>query len=78
MSFDEKEFQVRNQDLLAKREDLQHQLDDWHKNNPDADPAALIEDARQGFSGFIAVGEDLMHIDVARRRVAWRQATVGF
>jgi malate synthase len=34
------EFQVRNQDLLAKREDLQHQLDDWHKNNPDADPAA--------------------------------------
>lgn len=49
-----------------------------HLVPPDADPAALIEDARQGFSGFIAVGEDLMHIDVARRRVAWRQATVGF
>lgn len=49
-----------------------------HLVPPDADPGALIEDARKGFNGFVAVGEDLMKIDIAQRRVAWRQATVGF
>lgn len=34
------EFQLRNQDLLAKREDLQQRLDNWHQNNPKADAAA--------------------------------------
>ena len=49
-----------------------------HLVPPDADPSALIADARQGYGGFIAVGEDLMHIDVTQRNVTWRQATVGF
>ncbi|MBU2531712.1 MAG: MBL fold metallo-hydrolase [Alphaproteobacteria bacterium] len=49
-----------------------------HLVPPDADPDALLDDARQGFDGFVAVGEDLMRIDVARRRVTWRQATVAF
>ena len=49
-----------------------------HLVPPDADPDSLIEDARQGYGGFVAVGEDLMRIDVARRRVAWRQANIGF
>jgi ribonuclease Z len=45
---------------------------------PSADVATLLDDARGEFAGFIAVGEDLMHIDVARRSVTWKQATVGF
>ena len=28
------EFQPRNQALLAKRDDIQQQIDDWHTNNP--------------------------------------------
>jgi len=49
-----------------------------HLVPPDADPSQLIADARKDYPGFIAVGEDLMRIDVARRSVAWRQANVAF
>ncbi|MCP4789844.1 MAG: malate synthase G [Gammaproteobacteria bacterium] len=34
------EFQPRNRQLLAKREELQSQIDNWHENNPGADVAA--------------------------------------
>ena len=33
------EFQSRNQDLLNTREELQTTLDQWHRNNPSADPS---------------------------------------
>ena len=45
---------------------------------PSADPARLLEHARVGFDGFVAVGEDLMAIDVINRHVSWRGMTVGF
>jgi ribonuclease Z len=45
---------------------------------PSADPARLIEHARAGFDGFVAVGEDLMAIDVIHRHVSWRGMSVGF
>jgi len=41
------EFQVRNQNLLTKREALQQHLDTWHQNNPKANPAtykAMLQD----------------------------------
>ncbi len=45
---------------------------------PSADPARLIADARQHFDGFVAVGEDLMRIDVAGRQISWREMSAGF
>ena len=45
---------------------------------PSADPARLLEHARVGFDGFVAVGEDLMAIDVINRHVSWRGMSVGF
>lgn len=45
---------------------------------PNADTGQLLDDVRQAFDGFVAVGEDLMHIDVARRRVAWGDLVVSF
>jgi ribonuclease Z len=45
---------------------------------PSADPARLIQHARAGFDGFVAVGEDLMAIDVINRHVSWRGMSVGF
>ena len=41
------EFQTRNQVLLAKREDLQATLDQWHRDNPNSDPVtykAMLQD----------------------------------
>lgn len=49
-----------------------------HLVPPDADPLELIEDVRKDFDGFVVVGEDLMHVDVARRRVTWKQANLAF
>ena len=34
------DFGPRNRDLLAKREDLQAKIDQWHRDNRDIDPAA--------------------------------------
>jgi ribonuclease Z len=45
---------------------------------PTTDPARLVEQARAGFDGFVAVGEDLMTIDVAGRQIGWRGLSVGF
>jgi ribonuclease Z len=45
---------------------------------PSADPALLIADVRQNFDGFVAVGEDLMTIDVAGRQISWRGMSAGF
>lgn len=45
---------------------------------PSADVGQLLDDARKGFNGFVAVGEDLMEIDITGRRINWRQATIGF
>ncbi len=45
---------------------------------PSTDPARLIAEAREHFNGFIAVGEDLMAIDVINRRVDWRGMSAGF
>lgn len=45
---------------------------------PSADPARLIADARAHFDGFVAVGEDLMVVDVGNRQVSWRGMSVGF
>jgi len=33
---------------------------------------------RQNFDGFVAVGEDLMTIDVAGRQISWRGMSAGF
>lgn len=49
-----------------------------HLVPPSADPARLIQHARAGFDGFVAVGEDLMAIDVINRHVSWRGMSVGF
>ena len=41
------EFQLRNQDLLLKRDRFQQTLDQWHMDNPNADAAvykAMLED----------------------------------
>jgi ribonuclease Z len=39
---------------------------------PDADPARLVADVRQGYAGPVIVGEDLMQVDLATRTVHWR------
>lgn len=45
---------------------------------PEADPAALLADARRRFAGPMIVGEDLLSIDVAGRVASWRGLAVGF
>lgn len=48
-----------------------------HFAPPDCDREALLDEVQRDFSGPVTLGEDLMTLDVARRRLLWRNGIVS-